>query len=643
MLKIFIMFFLNGIIFFQSHSIYAKDLLITSEQNADRIGFYNSDTGKSEGNIRVGFIPHEIIVSKDLKTAFVSNFGLQDYDEKIGVPGNSISIINIPARLEIFRLYTSELLTHPNSLQDKAPHGLQLRPPHEKQLYVNVEKSNKLLVFDIASKKIIKKLNVNPDTHNFIFSPDGKQLFLMAGKSGIIRINPDTGEVTGKLELSTPVRGLIYSSNKNSIIASGKNEIAIVNPHTLAITAHYKNLGVGQILYSGMTPDGKYIVAPAVWDSQIIVINTQTGKVIKRIVTGLDPVTVKISSSGKFAYVTNARDNFITKINLTTFEKQNIYTKDGPNGLAIIPMDHSQLHYTLHLGVALPLSGKYSVKGREMMLGYEFWRMAVQKAGGVLINNYPYDIDLIYLDTQSDINRTIQLTNELINKYKIDVLLPSYGNDANKILSGLAHEQNIPFLSLKRAAKTTQENDEFQQQFLKYYNLKSTQLSEDAYTTGKTLIDSLFKNTPPEITRNQSNLLDLEKLHNSRINVITKYVDLLGDGNYLQIPSLFSIKAIAVSSSGIEDNPTHFYKTLFTETIKSPSAKLLNIFPGTNDMNVFTVQFYFSWINKKGERVAAEFLDLIYFEPNETKINKLQVFSNTFRNDIMKQFNQQSR
>ena len=127
-----------------------KKLIVAVEQTAGRVGFYDPVDGKEYGSVNVGFLPHEIAISKDQKTGYVSNFGLQDYDETIGVPGVSISVIDIPNRAEKFRLYTFNPTEKKEfSHVDKAPHGLRLRPPFEKLLYVNVEKGSKILIFDM--------------------------------------------------------------------------------------------------------------------------------------------------------------------------------------------------------------------------------------------------------------------------------------------------------------------------------------------------------------------------------------------------------------------------------------------------------------------------------------------------------------
>jgi DNA-binding beta-propeller fold protein YncE len=496
------------LLYFISSSTYAaeKELIVTVEQTAGTVGFYDPIDGKKYASVHVGFLPHEIAISKNKKTAYVSNFGLQDFDETIGVPGVSISVIDIPNHIEKYRLYTFDPSKRATFSQiDKAPHGVRLRPPFEKLLYVNVEKGNKILIFDVKTRKIVNKIDVNPHTHNFIFSPDGKVLWLMAGRNGVIRMDPDTGKITGRFTLTTPIRGLIYTPDTQYIMASGDNEIFLLNPKNLTVYKHFDNLGVTQILYSDMTPDKRYIIAPAVWDSQAIIIDTATGKVIKRVVTGLDPVTVRVSQSGKFAYVTNARDDFLTEIDLTTFQTKNILTGNGSNGLAITKFTSPRQHKTLTLGVPLPLSGNDSAKGREMMLGYELWRSSIRQAGGLIIQDIPYNIKIIYLDTQSNNLLLRILTKELITKNHINIFLGTYGEEAYKIEKEIAMNNHIPIAPLLTQAFEWKPNNlatgedffittnRFDQEFQLYYNLKATWLSAAAVESVIILQQALLK------------------------------------------------------------------------------------------------------------------------------------------------------
>ncbi|HAT1867335.1 hypothetical protein [Legionella pneumophila] len=432
-----------------AHSSYPNPTLAVIEENADRISFYNPDTGVRQGSLKIAFLPHEIAVTKDGKTAYVSNFGIRDYDSGSGVPGVSISVIDLPNQVEKYRLFTFDSLDNKDySDIDSAPHGVKLRPPLEKQLYVNVEKGGKILVFDVDTKTIVKKIEVSSNTHNLFFSNDGKTLWLMAGKDGVIKMDSDSGAVTGRLTLPSAVRGLKYTPDNRSLMVSAVNQVVFINPDTLEIQKQLTNLNLGPILYSDITPDQKYVLAPAPFDHQVAVIDVDSGQVIRRLVTGLNPINVLVSPDGQYAYVSNATDKHLSKIDLHTFELSSIPTHAGPNGLAFIPEFSPKTHKKLRMGVALPLTGKDGSKGREMLRGYEYWKSTVIKGGGLLIGNQVYDPDIVYLDNESDTEKLKSLTQELLAQYQVQVLLSTYGIDTYKLEREIAEAKQTILTSV---------------------------------------------------------------------------------------------------------------------------------------------------------------------------------------------------
>ena len=429
----------------QSYAKPSSDMLAVIEEDANYLSFYDPANGKNLGSVRLGYLPHEIAISKDQKTAYVCNFGIKDYDRNIGHPGNSISVIDIENRLEKYRLFTFEANEHKDYANiDKAPHGLKLRPPLEKELYVNIENGSKILIFDLATKKIIKQFPVKANTHNFAFSPDGKFLWFMAGASGIYRMNADTGEITDSKIFLTPIRGLKFTPDNRYVMISASNEINLIDPDTFAVTKKFDNLGVGQILYADMSPNQKYIVAPAPFDNQVVIIDVQSGKVLKHIVTGLNPTVALISRDNKYAFIANATDKQLAKIDLNTFKIEHIATKDSPNNIDYVAYQPRPQPKDLLLGVALPLTGSDGQIGRDMMRGYEFWKSIVNEAGGLLIKNNVYQVRIIYADTQSDSANVYAITKDLIHNNKVRILLSTPGDSAYNLEKMAAVEANIP-------------------------------------------------------------------------------------------------------------------------------------------------------------------------------------------------------
>lgn len=494
------LFYLSAIFMaLTSYTAYAQtnNLLTVVEENAGYVSFYDTLSFKKTGSIKVGYLPHEVAITKDGKTAYVTNFGIKDYDSGIGQAGASISVIDIPTRSEKYRLFTFNPNEHKEYAQiDSAPHGAKLRPPAEKQLFVNVEKGGKILIYDLTTNTIIKKFNVSPNTHNLFFSPDGKTVWLMAGKDGVMRMNADTGEITGTYASSTAVRGLKYTPDNRYLMVSAVNQITFIDPDTMEVKKQFNNLGVGPILYSDITPDQKYIVAPAAFDNQVLIIDVETGKVIKRLITGLNPIIALMDANGKYAYIGNATDKHVTQLDMQTFETKNMPSKDGPNGLALIAPVAATPHKLLTFGAPLPLSGAYASRGLDMMRGYEYWRLQLKQAGGLFINGDAYDINIIYRDTHSDNATIASVTSELISNQHVNILLSTYDTPAYNIEKQIALENHTPITPPQLNEGEWLPNDiatgfdnfmttkSYDQKYFEQYSFKASQYSASATAIG---------------------------------------------------------------------------------------------------------------------------------------------------------------
>lgn len=314
-----------------------KCTVVVVEVQAARIGFYNSKTGAKIGSVVVGSKPHEIEISRDGKTAYVTNFGIEDYDHRIGTPGNSISVIDIPRMKEKYKLSTENLSPKDSALASiKGPHGIKLRPSKEGELFVNTEVGGDfIIVYDVKKRKLKRSFSVPAGTHNFIFSPEGQYLYLFAGANGIFKVNPETGDILAEIKLSTPVRGLHYTTDNRFIIAAGSGEVALLNPENLSVERHFKELGVGAMLYPKPTPDGQYILLPAVYDSQVVVLEIKSGKVVHRLKVGKNPIAIAVSPDCNTGYISSHTDNFFCSVDLKTFEFKKFAEAEGSNGIGI--------------------------------------------------------------------------------------------------------------------------------------------------------------------------------------------------------------------------------------------------------------------------------------------------------------------
>jgi DNA-binding beta-propeller fold protein YncE len=313
--------------------------VLVVQEGRGKVVLFSTASPVQRTEIEVGEKPHEIEVSADGRTAYVSNFGLLEANYKVGTPGTTISVIDIERKAERRRFKLPAEYT--------APHGLKLRPRKFRELFTNAEEGRTgMVVFDAESGDVLRTFALPAGVHNFIFNDEGSAIFAFTMKGEVCRIDPDSGEVTARVATGSP-RGLGWTSDSRHLIVSGKNEVLLLDPARLSIERHIGALGVGQVFYPTATPDGRWILAPAVLDGVVLVIDAATGAVAHRIETG-SPLLAAMSPDGKQAWISNvlvpaglfgpktvARDGGVVRLDLKTFQVKTIEAVVDANGLAI--------------------------------------------------------------------------------------------------------------------------------------------------------------------------------------------------------------------------------------------------------------------------------------------------------------------
>ncbi len=295
--------------------------LLSVEETAGTLAILTPQ-GNVLKRLTLGERPHEIAVAPDGRTAFVSMFGITDYDSRIGTAGDRVARIDLRSGTRVGDYVLPDGV--------RGPHGVKLRPPQLRELFVNAESGgDTMLVFDVASKRLLRRFALPPATHNFVFSEDGATLFSFAGAKGATRIDPATGRVLAARDAGTPVRGLLATPDGN-VLASARGEILLLRGSDLSVAKRVKAPRDGQFVYLDLLPDGT-IAAPSLDDGGVALIPAD-GSPARFTATGKTPILARLGPDG-LIYVANVQDDHITVLGADGAVVRTISGLTTPNGI----------------------------------------------------------------------------------------------------------------------------------------------------------------------------------------------------------------------------------------------------------------------------------------------------------------------
>jgi PQQ-dependent catabolism-associated beta-propeller protein len=234
------------------------------------------------------------------------------------------------------------------------PRGMLFHPDHS-GIFVACGDDDIIALYDIASRKLIKRYRETPDPETFDLHPDGKHLYVANEEDSVANsIDIATGEIVASLATSEEPEGVKVSADGKTVFVTSETD-NLVHVIDAIHMRPIKDVPVGsRPRRLALSPDGKELWVSAELSGVIDIIDTTTlassGRVdlqpagiAKDQVT---PVDIVITRDGAKAYVALGRSNHIAAIDVKTRAVTG-YTMAGlrPWGLAL-NHDESLLYVT---------------------------------------------------------------------------------------------------------------------------------------------------------------------------------------------------------------------------------------------------------------------------------------------------------
>jgi len=286
------------------------------------LALVDPSTNTVVATVPTGDGPHEVVVSADGKTAFVSNYGAQ-------TPGSSLSMIDLATRKEVRRIDVSPL---------RRPHGLAM---HDGKVYFTSETNQLVGRYDpVANKVDAQYATGQPATHMVLISRDGRHMFTANISANSITMF-DRG-ADGGWTNATPIpvgrgpEGLDLSPDGRELWTAHSQDggVSIIDVARRAVSAtlDFKTRRSNRLKF---TPNGANVLISDLDAGELVVIDAKARKELKRVTLGRMVEGILVTPDGSKAYVAEAGDDSVAVVETKTWTVTGrIKPGRGPDGLA---------------------------------------------------------------------------------------------------------------------------------------------------------------------------------------------------------------------------------------------------------------------------------------------------------------------
>ena len=327
----------------------AGSTLLVLAKSDSMLLLVDADSLKVAARIPAGNDPHEVVVSSDGKTAYISNYGGGAY--------NTLTVVDLAARKQSRTIDLGAL---------RGPHGLMFAGG---KVWFTAEVAKAIGSYDPATQKIDWILGTGQDrTHMIYVWPYLKRIATTNVNSGTVSLiektaggkpgpppAPPAGTASRRVPPPLGRMGARSADWEESVVRVGDGcegfdvspdgkEIWVANAHdgTVSIidvatrkVTQTLAADVGGANRLKFTPDGKLVLISSVASSDVTVIDSATHQTVKRIKAGRGSEGIVMQPDGARAFVACSPDGYVAVIDLHSLTvAEHIEAGHNPDGLA---------------------------------------------------------------------------------------------------------------------------------------------------------------------------------------------------------------------------------------------------------------------------------------------------------------------
>jgi len=281
-------------------------LVVNKAENS--LAVLDPASGKVLGRVPTGDGPHEVALSADGRTAFVTNYGAK-------TAGSSLSMIDVAAGKEVHRVDLGAL---------RRPHGIIVSGG---SVYFTIEANRALARYDPAGNTVDWLMGTGEGgTHMVAATPDGSALLTanIGSDSVTAFVRPQEGQAWAvtRIPVGKGPEGIDVSPDGQEAWTAHLQDggVSIIDVAARKVT-HVFDIGTKRSNRLRFTPDGR--------------LDRVSRRVMKRMPLGRAPSGILVVPDGSRAYVALTGENALAVLDLKTLDVVgHIPTGAGPDGMA---------------------------------------------------------------------------------------------------------------------------------------------------------------------------------------------------------------------------------------------------------------------------------------------------------------------
>ena len=246
-------------------------------------------SGRTLGTLPTGQGPHEIAITRDGRTAVVTDYGAQ------GPGGNTLTVIDVPGR----RVVRTIDLGH-----YRRPHGISFLPG-DSLVVVTSEASRNVVIVNVAEGAIRKAIGTTQNgSHMVGVVANGSRMYTgNIGSNTVSELDGRTGEFVKTFEVPAQPEAINVTPDGAEVWvgSNGTGKVSVLDPRTGSVTTAAEGLGWPyRVLY---TPDRKAVLLPDLRNEELRFLDRASRKELSRLTfKSGGPQGITITPDGKYVF-----------------------------------------------------------------------------------------------------------------------------------------------------------------------------------------------------------------------------------------------------------------------------------------------------------------------------------------------------